>query len=393
MEDIRVQVGDRLQKLLQNTINAANADESSFSAVMGLFKELRVGLRGMLNQPHCSDLRLLCSDGVTLHAVRSLLIARSPFFTSMLKTETHLDSTTAVLRLPSVASTALLPALEFLYTGTISAPLDLPTAFSLLHAASTLAMADLQAPLHTAIFDTLLQSSATLQDSLIILAQILTHVISSSSALNLCDDIVWWLCISLGHHCCTESRPAAFLQLLSPQAAVVLLDCLIHQSSSFFLPGTTALLHYIWVRTLVLWNATRIDLQEEYPATAVAFLEDVFPSATSLEVHAQALTQSSSKSYLEVGLGRPPLLSHVEQAYLDKVLMFLTNQGQLDPSSRLSSPTLPSMDTISQKVAILHLTIRRSVIKPLGLVSTFFHDPPSNTDNSSSSFHCVFGHD
>ncbi|CAG8653202.1 7402_t:CDS:1, partial [Acaulospora morrowiae] len=123
-------------------------------------RSLSADLRPLVNNPHYSDLEILCKDGVILHGIRSILAARSHTMEQILYASSTISShpptpqKTAFSKdfsekypskkdiyekyvvLPDIDSTSLILILEYLYTGSMSTSvLNVSNVIEMYHAA------------------------------------------------------------------------------------------------------------------------------------------------------------------------------------------------------------------------------------------------------------------
>ncbi|KAH7425792.1 hypothetical protein KP509_11G071500 [Ceratopteris richardii] len=101
----------------------------------------------MVNDPACSDMEFVTKDGDRVSANRAILAMASPLFSAMLTNGVTRDSTAPSVPLPSITTAALLPTLEFIYTGSLRPrrfSFSLSSASAVLHAARFLLLPSLE---------------------------------------------------------------------------------------------------------------------------------------------------------------------------------------------------------------------------------------------------------
>ncbi|KAI5061653.1 hypothetical protein GOP47_0024158 [Adiantum capillus-veneris] len=207
-------------------------------------------LGGMLNNPLLSDLCLLCKDGVKVHACRMLLMASSDVFRQMLSNGMA-ESSMFNSRLPEISSSALLPTLEYLYTGAITQhEMDLGTAFGVFHVATFFNLPTLEARIKL-LFPILIADGSEYPA---ILAQHLS-TLEAYGLTHLLDDVVGGIELCLRCHCCA-AHPSTFLRHLSTQGMLSLADFLRSKNEH---ATVFSFMEYICVRSLLIWGASHIS--------------------------------------------------------------------------------------------------------------------------------------
>ncbi|MCO5596840.1 hypothetical protein L7F22_050910 [Adiantum nelumboides] len=160
--------GETSKKKWRDSSDAAGeTSKRNTSNEAGEASKRRKAAASMINNPACSDVQFIAQDGVKVWANKAILAQASSLFCAMLTNGVTLDSTSSSVPLPSIPSAALLPILEFLYTGSpsfSSFPLSLSSAPLVLEAARFLLLPTLEQSVGSFIAQSLL--SLLSQDSI-----------------------------------------------------------------------------------------------------------------------------------------------------------------------------------------------------------------------------------
>ncbi|KAH7425794.1 hypothetical protein KP509_11G071700 [Ceratopteris richardii] len=143
--------GEVTQRQKKKFESAAHSDEEQRISKATLCgspsKSEKEKRRKMVNDPACSDMEFVTKDGDRVWANRAILAMASPLFSAMLTNGVTRDSTASSVPLPSITTAALLPTLEFLYTGSLRPrrfPFSLCSVSAVLHAARFLLLPSLE---------------------------------------------------------------------------------------------------------------------------------------------------------------------------------------------------------------------------------------------------------
>lgn len=295
---------------------------------------LQEDLGTMLNDPAYSDMQFVCKDGQKVHACRLLLLARSEVLRQML-TNGMAESRMTEVPLPDITSAALLPTLEFLYTGAIvKYKVTLDIAYQVLHAAQFLLLEKLGKHVLSAI-----RAAAMEVTDPAVLAQLLSSKLDFEGALDYSDDVARHSVDSLRRCGCSGS----YLKHLTSWQALEAYLVLTRTRNEV---PVVSFMQYLRLRDVLLWCSRKVSAEAEKAMSLC------FPLEESLKRHYETL-KTWDKSYAYVDLisadGHPAVY-----AVIEKVKAFMS--------------TCPIVWSRVVDFRCIHPLILLKIVKPLGII-------------------------